>query len=185
VAVRVDKASARVEVQLCWAGGSRRAQVLARRVSRYDRQSDYPRRVGRVRALCAARLSAAELAARRNAEGFRPPKRTNRFTGAMGLRRTARRGITRRARHGSAAGRGRHAYRPSGRARQLGVSRDTVRRWLRSGWRTARRGADGHRVSWADGSELRRRRGLQRLPRTWEHKERLAERKKPKRRPAR
>jgi DNA invertase Pin-like site-specific DNA recombinase len=185
VEVTVDKASERVEVQPGWAGGSKRAHVLARRVSRYDRQSDYPRLVARLRALCAERKSSAEIAARLNAEGFQPPKRTNCFSGEMVLRLTARLGITRRARHGSDAGLGRHEYRPSGLARLLGVSRDTIRRWLRSGWLTARRDEDGHRVIWADGSELRRLRELHRLPRTWENKERLAELKKPKRRPAR
>ena len=37
-----------------------------------------------------------------------------------------------------------------------GMSRDTVRRWLRAGWLTVRRDAEGHHVIWADASELRR-----------------------------
>ena len=50
-------------------------------MKRYDLQSDYPRLVERLRALCAERLSAAAIAERLNAEGFRPPKRVDRFTG--------------------------------------------------------------------------------------------------------
>jgi DNA-binding transcriptional MerR regulator len=72
-----------------------------------------------------------------------------------------------------------------GLARRLGMSRDTVRRWLRAGWLTVRRDAEGHHVIWADASELRRLRELHRLPRTWANKCRLAELKKPKPRPER
>ena len=52
-----------------------------------------------------------------------------------------------------------------GLARRLGVARDTVRRWVRAGWVTTRRDAEGHHVIWADASELRRLRELHRLPR--------------------
>src|SRR5262249_55263424 len=124
-------------------------------------------------------------AGRLNAEGFRPPKRTNRFTGEMVRRLTAHLGLARRQRHGSMAGLGPDEYRPMALARRLGVSRDTVRRWLRAGWLTVHRDGDGHHVIWADADELRRLRELHRLPRTWANKARLAELKKPKPRPAR
>ena len=70
-------------------------------------------------------------------------------------------------------------------ARRLGLSRDTVRRWLRAGWLNLRRDDDGHHVIWADASELGRLRELHELPRTWANKARLAKLKKPKSRPAR
>ncbi len=76
-------------------------------------------------------------------------------------------------------------YRPMALARRLEVSRDTVRRWLRSGWLNARRDGDGHHVIWADADELQRLRELHRLPRTWANRTRLAKLKKPKPRPAR
>ena len=94
-------------------------------------------------------------------------------------------GLARREPHGSRAGLGRDEYRPAGLARRLGISRDTVRRWLRAGWLTSRRDAEGHHVIWADASELRRLRELHRLPRTWATKGRLAELTKPKPRPER
>jgi hypothetical protein len=83
VVVTVDKSSERVDLELHWIGGLARRQALSRPVQRYDLQSDYPRLVERLRALCAERHSAATIAERLNAEGFRPPKRTDHFTGQM------------------------------------------------------------------------------------------------------
>ncbi len=185
VSVSVDKASERVDVQIHWIGGQVQSQTVSRPVSRYELQSDYPRLVERLRTLCGERLSSAAIAERLNAEGFRPPKRADRFTGQMVLRLTSRLGLERRERHGSRAGLGRDEYRPMGLARRLGISRDTVRRWLRAGWLTARRDAEGHHVIWADAAELRRLKELHQLPRTWANKGRLAELKKPTPRPQR
>ena len=74
---------------------------------------------------------------------------------------------------------------PASPARKLGICRDTVRRWLRAGWLTARRDADGHHVIWADAGELGRLRELRQLPRDWAHRARLAQLIKPGPRPAR
>lgn len=185
VSVSVDKQSELVGVQIHWIGGLVQSHTVSRPVSRYGLQSDYPRLVERLRALCDERLSSAAIAERLNAEGFRPPKRTNRFTGQMVLRLTSQLGLERRERHGSLAGLGRDEYRPMGLARRLGVSRDTVRRWLRAGWLTARRDSEGHSVIWANAAELQRLRELHQLPRTWVNKARLAELKKPTPRPQR
>jgi hypothetical protein len=185
VVIAVDRASERVDVTLHWVGGAVRSHTLTRPVARYRQQSDYPRLVARLRALCAGRLSSAAIAERLNAEGFCPPKRTSRFTGEMVRRLTAHLGLVRRPRPGSSAGLGPDEYRPMGLARRLGVSRDTVRRWLRAGWLNARRDADGHHVLWADAGELARLRALYHLPRTWANRARLAKLKKPNPRPAR
>jgi hypothetical protein len=185
VVVTVDKASERVQVALHWAGGVVRSHTITRAVTRYSHQSDYPRLVARLRELCAGRRTSAEIAQHLNAEGFRPPKRTKQFTAEMVRRLTVHLGLFRRQRHGSRVGLAPDEYRPMGLARRLGISRDTVRRWLRAGWLTLRRDEDGHRVIWADASELRRLRELHDLPRTWANKKRLAKLKKPKPRPAR
>jgi DNA invertase Pin-like site-specific DNA recombinase len=185
VSAVVDKASERVDVTLHWAGGLVESHTVSRPVKRYDLQADYPRLVARLRAWCAERLSAGAMADRLNAEGFRPPKRAERFTRGMVQRLLWHLGLARRAPHGSLAGLGRDEYRPSSLARRLGVSRDTVRRWLRAGWLTTRRDAEGHHVIWADAFELRRLRELHRLPRTWATKGRLAELTQPKPRPER
>ena len=154
VEVTVDKQSEQVAVLLHWAGGLEARHMLQRPVSRYNQQTDYPRLVERLRELCQERLSSATIAARLNAEGFRPPKRVNRFTGSMVLRLTSHLGLARRERYGSLCGLGKNEYRPMGLARKLGVSRDTVRRWLRAGWLTVRRDTEGHHVIWADAADL-------------------------------
>ena len=185
VRVTVDKASERVEVELRWAGGLVQRHTLSRPVKRYDLQSDDPVLVEWLQRLCAERLSSAAIAERLNAEGFRPPKRTDHFTGSIVQRLTSRLGLTRRQRHGIPVGLGRDEYRPAALARRLGISRDTVKRWVRVGWLTVRRDADGHHVIWANAAELRRLRELHRLPRTWATKERRDGLKQPKPRPER
>ncbi|WP_143393081.1 hypothetical protein [Fimbriiglobus ruber] len=65
------------------------------------------------------------------------------------------------------------------------MSRDTIRRWLRAGWLTARRDDDGQYVIWANAGEWDRLRELHQLPRTWANKARLAELRTPNPRPAR
>ena len=183
VVVTVGRASERVDVVLHWVGGTARPHTIARPVMRYCQQSDYPRLVERLRELCAGRLTSAAIAARLNAEGFHPPKRTGRFTGAMVQRLTAHLGLARRERHGTATGLGPDEYRPMGLARRLGVSRDTVRGWVRRGWVTTRTDADGHHVVWADADELRRLGQLPGLRPSWANKERLATLRRPKPRP--
>ena len=185
VVITVDKTSERVDLALHWVGGAVQAHTITRPVARYATHSDYPRLVERLRELCQERRSSSAIADRLNAEGFRPPKRTSRFTGGMVARLTARLNLARRQRHGTATGLGPDEYRPSGLADRLGLCRDTVKRWLRAGWLNVRRDDDGHHVIWADAGELRRLRELHQLPRTWANKTRLAKLKKPTPRPAR
>ena len=183
--VKVDKESERVDVSLHWIGGMVSQQAIRRPVSRYDQQADYPRLVARLREMSNNRLSLSEMAGKLNAEGFRPPKRTDRFNRTMVRRLIAQLKLTRRKPHGSKVGLGKDEYRPTGLAKRLGAKRETVRRWMRVGWLNVRKDDDGHYIIWADADELRRLRELRRLPRTWANKERLAELQKPKRRPAR
>ena len=185
VVVTVDKASERVGVALHWVGGAVRSHAITRPVAQYCQQSDYAQLVARLGELCHDRRTSAEIAERLNAEGCRPPKRPDRFTGGIVGRLTAHLGLARRPRHGSTTGLGPDEFRPMGLARRLGVGRDTVRQWLRAGWLTVRRDEDGHQVIWADADELRRLRELRDLPRTWANRKRLAHLKKPKPRPAR
>jgi DNA invertase Pin-like site-specific DNA recombinase len=185
VVVTVDKARERVDVALYWVGGAVRSHTITRPVAQYGQQSDYSQLVARLGERCLERRTSAEIAERLNAEGFRPPKRTDRFTGGIVGRLTAHLGLARRPRHGSTAGLGPAEYRPTGLARRLGVGRDTVRQWLRAGRLTVRRDEDGHQVIWADADDLRRLRELRDLPRTWANRNRLAHLKKPKPRPAR
>jgi DNA invertase Pin-like site-specific DNA recombinase len=184
ISVFVDKASERVDVEIHWAGGLVLAHSLDRPVARYEQRSDYPRLVSRLRALCDERLSPAEIAGRLNAEGFRPPKRTDRFTGLMVWRLASHLGLKWRERHGSPEGLGPDEYRPKGLALRLDVRRDVVRWWVRAGYVTTRRDEQGHHVIWADADELRRLRSLHRLLGT-RTAEGLAELRVPRPRPER
>ena len=185
VSVIVNKASERVDVELHWAGGPVESHVLSRPVRRYDLRADYPQLVARVRGCCSDGLSAAEIADRLNEEGFRPPKRADRFNRGMVQRLLCRLELTHRKPHGSPSGLGQDEHRPSSLARRLEIGLDTVRRWVRAGWVTSSRDAQGHHVIWADASELARLRELHALPRTWATKDRLAELSKPKAHPER
>jgi predicted site-specific integrase-resolvase len=180
IEVTVDKASERIAVGVTWVGGQQQQHTLARRVSRYAQQSDYPRLVARLRELSGQRRTAAQIAEQLNAEGFRPPKRTERFSKTMVCRLQVQLGLRHRERLGSRVGLQADQWRVGGLARHLGVPRDTVRRWQRVGWLHSYRDADGYWILWADTDEVGRLRALQALPRTWENKKRLAELQQPK-----
>lgn len=180
VELTVDKTSERFGVKVTWVGGHEQRQTLARCVSRYDQQSDYPRLVARLRALSDQRLPAGQIAEQLNVEGFRPPKRTERFNKVMVCRLQEQLELRHRERLGSRVGLQVGEWRVGELARHLGVPRDTVRRWQRVGWLHSYRDVDGYWILWADTDEVARLRALQALPRAWENKERLAELKKPK-----
>jgi DNA invertase Pin-like site-specific DNA recombinase len=182
--VTSDKGSDRVGVEIHWAGGLVQVHALERPVARYEHRGDYPRLVSRLRSLCGERLGPAAIAERLNAEGFRPPKRTDRFTGQMVWRLASRLGLKWRERHGSPEGLGPDEYRPKGLSLRLDVRRDVVRWWVRAGYVTTRRDEQGHHVIWADEDELRRLRSLHHLLGT-RTAEGLAELRVPKPRPER
>ena len=185
VDVTVDKTSERIDVLATWVGGDTQRHTLSRRVSRYEQQSDYPRLVARLRELSDRRESAAQIAEQLNAEGFRPPKRTERFTKEMVNRLQVQLDLCHREPLGSRVGLAANEWRIGELARHLGVPRDTVRRWQRVGWIHAAHDAKGCWVLWADADEVTRCCALHALPRTWENKARLAKLKKPKPRPKR
>jgi predicted site-specific integrase-resolvase len=180
IAVTVDKTSERFEVQVSWVGGHEQRQTLSRRVSCYQQQSDYPRLVARLRELSDQRLPAGQIAEHLNTEGFRPPKRTERFNKEMVCRLQVQLELRHRERLGSRAGLQADEWRVGELARHLSVPRETVRRWQRVGWIHSYRDANGYWILWADAAETTRLRALQALPRTWENKERLAKLKRPK-----
>jgi hypothetical protein len=181
----VDKASERVDVELHWAGDLTESHVLSRPVRRYELRSDYRRLVASLKEWSSEGLSAAEIAERLNREGFRPPKRVDRFNRGMVQRLLGRLGPAHRKPQVDRSGLAEDEYRPSGLARRLGIALDTVRRWVRAGWVTSSRDAAGYHVIWADASELTRLRELHALPRTWATRALLTELSRPKPRPRR
>jgi DNA invertase Pin-like site-specific DNA recombinase len=182
VEVTVDKASERVRVRLHWVGGAAQDHILNRPVKSYTQLADYPKLAAKLCALRKDRLDATEMAERLNAAGFRPPKRTTRFTGAMVRRLLERLGLPGRERLGSQTGLRADEWRPGALARHLGIPRDTLNKWRSKGWLHARRDDDGYWVLWADADEVTRLRDLHALPRTWANKPRLQQLIKPKRR---
>jgi hypothetical protein len=83
VTVDVQGDSEQVDVTLHWAGGVKSRHRLIRPVQRYEQLSTYPRLMARIETLRHESLSFARIAERLTAEGFYPPKRTDRFTGEM------------------------------------------------------------------------------------------------------
>jgi len=185
VEVTVDKTREHVAVRLHWAGGVTQDPILKRPVKCYAQMADYPKLAVTLRTLRQKRLNAKEIADRLNAAGFRPPKRTMRFTGPMVRGLLERLGLPGRERLGSQAGLGADEWRPGALARHLNISRDTIHKWRSKGWLHSRRDADGYWVLWADGAEIARLRELHALPRTWANKPRFQQLIKPKRRPKR
>ena len=163
VSVTVDKASERVDVELHWVGGLVESHTLSRPVRRYDLQADYPRLVARLRALvrrAAERRGDRRAAQRRGlpaAEAGRPVQPGDGAAAPVAPGPGPPRAARQPRRAWAATSTARAAWRGG-----WGSSRDTVRRWLRAGWLTSRRDAEGHHVIWADASELRRLRELHR-----------------------
>ncbi len=170
VTVSVAGQSEQVEVRLSWKGGYESVHALTRPVDRYANRSDYPRLLQRIRELTDSGMSLAAVAEQLNADGFVPPKRTDRFAGPMIWRllsQQERRGPRPKA---TKAGMLRaDEWFLSDLARQLGMPRDTLHSWRRRGWVRARKlpVAGGPWVLWADEEERTRLRQLRRTPRGW------------------
>jgi hypothetical protein len=185
VAVTVDKASEQVAVRLHWIGSATQDHVLNRPVKCYAQMTAYPKLAAKLRTLHKERLNATQIAERLNAAGFRPPKRTSRFTGSMVRGLLERLGLPGRERLGSQVGLSSNEWRPGALARHLAIPRDTITKWRSKGWLHSHRDADGYWILWADAGEIARLRELHALPRTWANKSRFKQLIKPKRRPKR
>jgi len=101
------------------------------------------------------------------------------------LKLAARLGIPRRERYGTQTDLGPDEFRPINLSRLVGVSRDALQGWLRSGWLTVRPDEYGHAIIWADAEELKRLRKLHRLLQAGVTGSRLEKLKKPNPRPTR
>jgi hypothetical protein len=162
--------SERVRVQITWAGGHCTDGELVRPVATLQQLSYYPRLASRVRELAAGGHTAGQIARRLNDEGFRPPKRRERF-GAQGVRDLMQRlGCASRPEHpthNAAPQLGEHEWWLTDLARVIGMPRVTLFSWLQRGWLTARQQPDPPRL-WivrADPDEVQRLRQLHQLPR--------------------
>ena len=172
VAVTVEGNSDRVDVELRWAGGFVSRHALLRPVQTYRQLANYHELVARIDALRAAGKTLSEIAATLNAEGFRPPKRSPRFTsGVLGsfLReRGVRTGSLPRSvtdEHHLRA----NEWWLADLAAELSMPIATLHRWQRVGWVSSRKvpAAGGRWAINADADELHRLRRLRNAPRGW------------------
>ncbi len=178
VTVDVHGDSERVGVVVDWAGGACTKAALIRPVARLEQLSYYPQLIERVRELARQQLPAAAIADRLNAEGYRPPKRRDRF-GEQGLQQ-----LLRRLGGPGADGSGSHPGRPvppdghrqdglgedqwwlPDLARLLGMPTVTLFTWVQRGWVTAHQQPQPPRrwIIWADDAEVERLRQRRQRP---------------------
>ncbi len=158
ITVSVAGDSELVNVTITWAGGHQTTGRAVRPVARLDQLSYYPALLARVTELAAAGRNNRQIAGILNAEAFRPPKRTSRFTGGQVRTLITQRGI-----------RGQSQGRPAvltslapgqrsvpGLAAELGMPTATIYNWIYRGWITARH-ATGTRnwIITADDEQMR------------------------------
>jgi DNA invertase Pin-like site-specific DNA recombinase len=158
ITVNVAGDSEIVDVTITWAGGHQSTGQAVRPVGRLDQLSYFPALLARVTELAEAGWNNRQIAGVLNSEGFRPPKRTSRFTGEQVRALVTQRGIRRQHK-------GRPAVLtslPPGEwsvpclAAELGMPVPTIYTWIYRGWITARH-APGTRnwIITADDQQIR------------------------------
>ena len=163
VVVAVSRTSDQVTVTITWQGGAVSRHVVTRTVQTYAQLHDLAGLLERIRALRGEGHSAARIAERLNAEGFRAPRQRGPFTHEMVRQLLLRQGLAneRAGAQPLAAG----EWWLSDLARALNVPRERLRDWMRRGWvRSRQTPVQGLWIAWADRDELRR---LRRLARRW------------------
>jgi DNA invertase Pin-like site-specific DNA recombinase len=170
IGVEVQGQSERVKVSITWSGGCVSHHELVRTVGSYEQLTDYPRLCERMEALRAEGKSMEDVAAALNAEGFRPPKCVERFTGGMVAGFLARKYAKAGEDHGQRVGRAlkKGEWLLGDLARHLGMSAATLHHWRKAGWVRARKlsVSGGLWAIWATGEERRRLSRLRRYQET-------------------
>lgn len=171
VTVRVLGESEQVEAVLQWAGGASSEHRLVRPVNRYEQLSYYEELRARIAELRQQDRTMEQVAQCLNDEGYRPPKRALRFSGAMLTRLLAAEGPSGPRPEAATAD---HVLEPdewwlSDLARHLPIPIATLQRWRKVGWVHARKApvANGRWAVWADAEELDRLRRLRDCSLNW------------------
>jgi len=179
VVVEVLRKSDQVDVRLEWVGGFVSTHRVVEAVSRYDQKSDWPELKSRLGELHRGGLSAAEIAASLNREGFRPPKRAEQFQAGMIHRLLSDCSLTRRhpTPEEDRVSLGSDEWFLSDLAARLEIPEETMHRWRRVGWIHSRKRDEprGRWILWADDDELERLKRLRSCPRTWDNQPLLGE----------
>jgi DNA invertase Pin-like site-specific DNA recombinase len=149
VAVRIERNSERVEVACDWAGGVQTRHEVVRTVRRFEQLREFNRLLEQIHQLREEGCSAAAIAERLNASGWRPPKRAV-FNEPM-VRRLLQR-------HGLSSGRpiwtNQVTRQPGAEwtlqevSDRLGIHRHTAYRWLQEGRLHGRMAARGDQRIW-------------------------------------
>jgi DNA invertase Pin-like site-specific DNA recombinase len=159
VVVAVQGESERVQVTIDWVGGDQTVAEIVRPVARLEQLSYYPQLSERARQLAQEGLTAGAIAERLDAEGYRPPKRRERF-GRRGVRDLLRRlGAGSEQPHRTTAlDLGTDEWSLRQLAQAIGMPEVTLYNWLYRGWVMARREEEApHRwIIWADDAEVAR-----------------------------
>jgi DNA invertase Pin-like site-specific DNA recombinase len=167
IVIDVEGTSELVEVEIRWAGGLSTKDITIRPVNKLEQLSYYPRLCERVCQLAAEGLSARKIADRINEEGYRPPKRWEKF-GRYGVGDLmCRLGLT-AGKHARAKSEllGKDEWWLAQLALEVGMPKITLHDWIRRGRVKARQGPEPQRrwVVWADEEELKRLQRLRALP---------------------
>jgi DNA invertase Pin-like site-specific DNA recombinase len=158
ITVNVAGDSELVDVTITWAGGHQTSGQAVRPVGRLDQLSYFPALLARVTELAGAGQNSTQIADVLNAGGYRPPKRTSRFTGGQVRTLISQRGIR-------APAKGRPAvltnlapgeWSVPALSAELGMPTASIYNWIYRGWITARH-APGTKnwIITADGEQLR------------------------------
>ncbi len=129
-----------VNVTITWAGGHQTSGQAVRPVARLDQLSYYPALLARVTELAGAGRTSRQIAGALNAEGFRPPKRTSRFTGGQVRTLITQHGIRSQPKGRPAAltSLAPGQWSVPSLAAELGMPTATIYNWIYRGWITAR-----------------------------------------------
>ena len=140
ITVHVIGDSELVDVTITWAGGHQTSGQAVRPVARLDQLSYFPALLARVTGLAAAGRSNRQIADVLNAEGFRPPKRTSRFSDQQVRTLISRRGIRAWAKGRPAVltGLAPGEWSVPGLSAELGMPTASIYNWIYRGWITAR-----------------------------------------------
>ena len=169
VQVTADGATERVHATVTWAGGHQSRAALSRPVARIDQLSYYPALAERIRALAGQGLGSAAIAGQLAAEGFRTPRRHDRFHPGEIQQLIRRLGLRPGLDHDHRTDQG--SLGPSQwwlatLAREIGMPAATLFGWLRRGWVSGRQDTrPPYRwIITADSAEVERLRVLHQLP---------------------
>lgn len=166
-----------VKLTINWAGGIETHHEMVRPVARLEQLSYWPQLADRIRGLSQQHLKSAEIAELLNQEGWRPPKRREKF-GAAGVKNLMQRLGLRQSRSRSVDQTSllENEWWLPALARRLDMPEVTLYLWVRRGWLKARQSKKGRWIATADKKDLDRLRQLRQMSRGEHNRRRWTER---------